>query len=61
MDLINRRQFVAGSASALALGAPQLAHAQAKPKLRFSAAFPETDLRAEGYKAFIPELEEATA
>ena len=52
MDLINRRQFVAGSASALALGAPLLAHAQAKPKLRFSAAFPETDLRAEGYKAF---------
>src|SRR6476620_6572990 len=52
MALINRRQFVAGSASALAFGAPQLAHAQAKPKLRFSAAFPETDLRAEGYKAF---------
>src|SRR6476620_11101239 len=51
MALINRRQFVAGSASALAFGAPQLAHAQAKPKLRFSAAFPETDLRAEGYKA----------
>ena len=26
--------------------------AQAKPKLRLSVAFPETDLRAEGYKAF---------
>lgn len=52
MDLINRRQFVAASASALMLGAPQLAQAQAKPKLRFSAAFPETDLRAEAYKAF---------
>jgi TRAP-type C4-dicarboxylate transport system substrate-binding protein len=52
MDPINRRQFVAGSASALVLGAPQLAHAQAKPKFRFSAAFPETDLRAEAYKAF---------
>jgi len=59
MDLINRRQFVAaGSASALALGAPQLAHAQAKPKLRFSAAFPETDLRAEGYKAFAAAMQD---
>ena len=27
--------------------------AQAKPKMRFSCAFPETDLRAEGYKAFV--------
>lgn len=52
MDLINRRHFVAGSASAVVLGAPRLAYAQAKPKLRFSAAFPETDLRAEAYKAF---------
>jgi TRAP-type C4-dicarboxylate transport system substrate-binding protein len=52
MDLINRRQFVAGSAAAVTLGAPQLAHAQTRPKLRFSAAFPETDLRAEAYKAF---------
>jgi TRAP-type C4-dicarboxylate transport system substrate-binding protein len=52
MDLINRRQLVAGSASALAFGATQLAHAQSAPKLRFSSAFTETDLRAEAYKAF---------
>src|SRR5215510_14800071 len=51
MDFINRRQFVAGSASALVLAPPQFVHAQAKPKLRFSAAFTETDLRAEAYKA----------
>ena len=51
MDL-DRRMLLAGGASLLALGATPSAHAQAKPKLRFSAAFPETDLRAEGYKAF---------
>src|SRR6185503_9727925 len=48
----NRRMLLAGGASLLALGAAQVAQAQAKPKLRFSSAFPETDLRAEGYKAF---------
>jgi TRAP-type transport system periplasmic protein len=51
MDRINRRSLMVGGASILALGAHP-AQAQAKPKLRFSAAFPETDLRAEGYKAF---------
>ena len=50
MDL-DRRMLLAGGASFLALGATSSVHAQAKPKLRFSAAFPETDLRAEGYKA----------
>lgn len=59
MFLINRRLFAGGTsifaAAALAigmvaLGASQPAQAQAKPKLRFSAAFPETDLRAEAYK-----------
>ena len=52
---------VHGSQSAHALGWRSITsrsgrnpsvYAQAKPKLRFSAAFPETDLRAEGYKAF---------
>jgi TRAP-type C4-dicarboxylate transport system substrate-binding protein len=51
MHSIDRRQLVIGGASMLALGTMQGAHAQAKPKLRFSAAFSETDLRAEGYKA----------
>jgi len=35
----------------LAAGAWHGARAQAKPKLRLSMAFPETDLRAEAYKA----------
>jgi TRAP-type transport system periplasmic protein len=52
MALVHRRGFVAGAAAALALAPGGPAHAQAKPKLRLSVAFPETDLRAEGYKAF---------
>ena len=36
----------------LALAAAGTARAQAKPKLRFSCAFTEKDLRAEAYKAF---------
>jgi TRAP-type C4-dicarboxylate transport system substrate-binding protein len=53
MNLIDRRNFViGGGAATLALGPLSRAQAQAKPKLRFSAAFSETDLRAEGYKAF---------
>jgi len=52
MAAITRRTLIASGASALAFGAAPAAHAQAKPKLRFSSAFSETDLRAEGYKAF---------
>ena len=48
---IDRRTLLAGGASALALTTPYSAFAQAGPKLRFSAAFTDTDLRAEGYKA----------
>ncbi len=48
----SRRAVIAGGASALALAATSSANAQGKPKMRFSAAFPENDLRAEGYKAF---------
>ena len=51
MVQITRRTALAGAA-ALALGSTPAAHAQAKPKLRFTCAFTETDLRAEGYKAF---------
>src|SRR6187200_1642729 len=54
----NRRMLLAGGASLLALGAAQVAQAQAKPKLRFSAAFPETDLRTEGYKALAAALKD---
>src|SRR4051812_31842311 len=52
MRLINRRTVAAGSAALVAACAIRVAHAQSKPKLRFSCAFSETDLRAEGYKAF---------
>jgi TRAP-type C4-dicarboxylate transport system substrate-binding protein len=48
-SLFTRRAVVAGGASVLAL-APSM-RAQAAPKLKFSCAFPETDLRAKGYKA----------
>src|SRR5262245_36089115 len=51
MTEITRRTLMAGTA-ALALAPASTALAQAKPKMRFSCAFPETDLRAEGYKAF---------
>jgi TRAP-type C4-dicarboxylate transport system substrate-binding protein len=51
---ISRRSLLGAGAgiAALSLGGAQSAFAQAKQKVRFSCAFPETDLRAEGYKAF---------
>ena len=52
MAAITRRTLMAAGASALAFGLTPPALAQAKPKLRFSCAFSETDLRAEAYKAF---------
>jgi TRAP-type C4-dicarboxylate transport system substrate-binding protein len=53
MTSMHRRDVLAAGALMLAGSiAPPRAHAQAKPKLRLSVAFPETDLRAEGYKAF---------
>lgn len=58
MYLINRRQVVASGISMLALGSASAAQAQGKPKLRFSCAFPETDLRAEGFKALAAAMKE---
>jgi TRAP-type C4-dicarboxylate transport system substrate-binding protein len=49
---ITRRTLLAAGGTMLALGALPLARAQARPKLRFSCAFTEQDLRADGYKAF---------
>src|SRR5437763_16355820 len=49
---ITRRSLMGAGAAALAFATTQTAFAQPKPKVRFSCAFPETDLRAEGYKAF---------
>ncbi len=50
--VFTRRAVVAGGACALALANSASAQAQAAPKLKFSCAFPETDLRAKAYKAF---------
>ena len=58
MDVIDRRSFAVGGASMLALGALHGAQAQTKPKLRLSVAFPETDLRAEAYKAFAAAMQD---
>jgi TRAP-type transport system periplasmic protein len=51
MKLVDRRSMVTGSVALVGMGMAGAAQAQAKPKLRLSVAFPETDLRAEGYKA----------
>jgi TRAP-type C4-dicarboxylate transport system substrate-binding protein len=49
---MTRRSVIAAGAAGLALTSVRPSLAQAKRKLRFSAAFTEQDLRAEGYKAF---------
>ena len=49
---ISRRSVLTAGASALALAVSPRLLAQEKPKLRFSCAFTEQDLRAEGYKSF---------
>jgi len=51
-SMFTRRAVVAGAVSAITLAPAGRVFAQAKPKLKLSVAFPETDLRAEGYKAF---------
>ncbi|MBI3498253.1 MAG: TRAP transporter substrate-binding protein DctP [Proteobacteria bacterium] len=58
MNGIDRRTVVAGGAAMIALGATRTARAQAKPKVRFSAAFTEQDLRAEAYKAFAADMKD---
>ncbi|MEP7207886.1 MAG: C4-dicarboxylate ABC transporter, partial [Casimicrobiaceae bacterium] len=52
MSTISRRTVLRVAGSALALAAAPRLMAQEKPKMRFSSAFTEQDLRAEGYKAF---------
>ena len=49
---IARRTLLRAGASTLALAAAPLGWAQGAMKMRFSSAFTEQDLRAEGYKAF---------
>jgi TRAP-type transport system periplasmic protein len=48
---MTRRALMGAGAGALAFGTLS-AQAQTKPKMRFSSAFTETDLRTEGYRAF---------
>jgi TRAP-type C4-dicarboxylate transport system substrate-binding protein len=52
MTSLTRRSVVAGGATILALAGAGRADAQTRQKLRFSAAFTETDLRATAYKEF---------
>src|SRR6476660_1646409 len=52
MTSLTRRSVVAGGATIFALAAARSAGAQTRQKLRFSAAFTETDLRADAYKSF---------
>ncbi|HVX99189.1 MAG TPA: TRAP transporter substrate-binding protein DctP [Pseudorhodoplanes sp.] len=54
---ITRRAALAAGVGAISLGAMGSGRAQAK-KFRFSCAFPETDLRAEGFKAFIAAMKD---
>ena len=49
---IPRRTLLRAGASTLAMAAAPRLWAQDGPKMRFSAAFTEQDLRAEAYKAF---------
>jgi TRAP-type transport system periplasmic protein len=56
---ITRRTLLAAGGTMLALGALPLARAQAKTKLRFSCAFSEQDLRADGYKAFAAAIKDS--
>jgi TRAP-type C4-dicarboxylate transport system substrate-binding protein len=59
MQSLNRRSFLS-AAGALALGAHVPgALAQAKTKLRFSAAFTEQDLRAEAYRNFATAIKDS--
>src|SRR6185369_725142 len=52
MPKLTRRSVLAGSTAMAALAAAGPAQAQAKPKMRFSSAFTENDLRTEAYKGF---------
>ena len=58
MERISRRALVACIAAIAVLASAYPAAAQSKPKLRFSAAFTEQDLRAEGYKALAAALKD---
>jgi TRAP-type transport system periplasmic protein len=56
---VSRRTTLAAGASALALGGLPRAFAQSRPKVRFSSAFTEQDLRAEAYKNFAASIKDS--
>ena len=56
---LDRRSFLIAGSSLLAATAMPSARAQAKTKLRFSAAFTEQDLRAEAYKNFAEAMKDS--
>lgn len=58
MSLINRRMVLAGGAAAAVVGGAYPLAAQTRPKLRFSSAFTEQDLRTEAYKALAAAMQE---
>ena len=55
---VDRRTVITGGVALAAVAATSPAFAQVRPKLRFSSAFTETDLRAEGYKALAAAMNE---
>jgi TRAP-type transport system periplasmic protein len=57
-SVFTRRTVLSGGASMLALASLNDAKAQGKPKFKLSTAPTETDLRAEGYKAFAAAMKE---
>jgi TRAP-type transport system periplasmic protein len=58
MRLFKRRAILTCIASIAVIAGVCPASAQSKPKLRFSSAFTEQDLRAEGYKALAATLKD---
>ena len=61
MSSLDRRSFLLAGGSLAASAAIPSAFAQAKPKLRFSSAFTEQDLRAEAYKNFATAMQATTS
>jgi TRAP-type C4-dicarboxylate transport system substrate-binding protein len=55
----DRRSFLVAGSSLIAATAIPAALAQAKPKIRFSSAFTEQDLRAEAYRNFAAAMGDA--
>lgn len=55
-SLIGRRSVLAAGGSALALASAPRARAQTRQRLRFSAVFPEQDIRAEAMRMFAQDI-----